>query len=248
MMKRFFTTVSLLFLLCASVAVLLAFQQTELVNTNETATMAVAPSLEDEIRKLRGELTEIQANREDEQRMLVPPGTVVAYLGNSVPKGWLLCDGQTSLDEPQYARLKELIGNKVPDYRGYFLRGLDPTGNVDPEGKGRTLISPPQNDTFANHNHTGKTTNAGNHNHGLTGGSSGCGGILKRAQDAGVGGGTDRKCTPGGFDTGGWDHGELNIRTLFEVPSDGDHYHTILSEGGKETRPKNVVVNWIIKY
>lgn len=63
----------------------------------------------------------------------VPPGTVIAYAGSDAPAGWLICDG-ASLSKTTYAALYGVIGTTyggtsttflIPDYRGFFLRGLD---------------------------------------------------------------------------------------------------------------------------
>ncbi len=80
-----------------------------------------------------------------------PVGTVIAYMGNSAPDGWLLCDGRSVGDT--HIALKSLIGEKTPDLKGRFLRGLDSTGTIDPDGKTRALGSP-QEDELKNHQHT----------------------------------------------------------------------------------------------
>jgi hypothetical protein len=89
-----------------------------------------------------------------------PAGTIVAFGGttSSLPPGWLLCDG-TTFDQTKYPDLYTVLGNSntLPDLRGYFLRGLDPTGNVDPDGKGRSLLSS-QTDALKQHQHTYQRT------------------------------------------------------------------------------------------
>lgn len=66
---------------------------------------------------------------------IMPPGTVVAFAGVMAPDGWLLCDGRT-VSRTEFSRLFEAIGLaygigdgpdtfSLPDYRGYFLRGVD---------------------------------------------------------------------------------------------------------------------------
>lgn len=61
----------------------------------------------------------------------VPPGTVIAYAGNNVPVGYMLCDGR-SLNISDYPELYQAIGTiyggsgstfNLPDFRGMFLRG-----------------------------------------------------------------------------------------------------------------------------
>lgn len=90
----------------------------------------------------------------------VPVGTIVTYGGNekSYPPGWLACDGST-FNQTQYPELYAALGNSntLPNLAGYFLRGLDTSGNIDPDGKGRTVLST-QADAFAQHTHDVKET------------------------------------------------------------------------------------------
>lgn len=83
-------------------------------------------------------ITNKQKRSEEETINTTPnirPGTIVAYYGSSVPdkSGWLLCDGQT-FDQNVYPALYAALGNKTttPNLKGYFIRGLDPNGTVDP--------------------------------------------------------------------------------------------------------------------
>jgi microcystin-dependent protein len=86
----------------------------------------------------------------------VPIGTVVPNIFNQSdpPPGWLPCDGST-FDSTKYPTLYQMLGNSnvLPDLRGYFLRGLDTSGKVDPDGAGRKLLSV-QTDQLASHTHT----------------------------------------------------------------------------------------------
>jgi hypothetical protein len=50
---------------------------------------------------------------------------------------WILCDGQTDITGSD---LHAVTGwTSTPDTRGQFLRGLDTSGTVDPDGAGRVL-------------------------------------------------------------------------------------------------------------
>lgn len=93
---------------------------------------------------------------------IVPPGTVIAFAGGTVPNGWLLCDG-SAIDRTTHARLYNAIGVahghgngsttfNLPDFRGQFLRGNMPTISVTGTG---TAAS--NNATFTAHgvNRTG---------------------------------------------------------------------------------------------
>lgn len=55
----------------------------------------------------------------------LPVGTVITWPSNSWPSdrdNWLECNGQ-SISSAVYPELVVLVGSKVPDYRGIFLRG-----------------------------------------------------------------------------------------------------------------------------
>ncbi len=89
-----------------------------------------------------------------------PPGMVSAFAMSAAPSGWLVCNG-AAVSRSNYAALFAAIGTthgtgdgsstfNLPDYRGYFLRGL---GGVDPDVATRTLGSI-QTDDFKSHAHT----------------------------------------------------------------------------------------------
>lgn len=64
----------------------------------------------------------------------MPIGAVIAYYANSVPAGWLYCDG-TTFNQVTYPELYSLLGgNVLPDLRGQFLRGTSDSNAVDPSG------------------------------------------------------------------------------------------------------------------
>lgn len=67
---------------------------------------------------------------------------------------WVLCDGRDVIGS-DYAILKEgdaVTSHNIPDARGQFLRGLDTSGVVDPDGAGR-VIGDSQADGFQDHEH-----------------------------------------------------------------------------------------------
>lgn len=77
-----------------------------------------------------------------------PVGCVLAYAGEtSALKGWRVCDG-AALQIKDHPHLHDVIGTiyggdgvnsfAVPNYKGYFLRGLDPAGDVDKGAENRT--------------------------------------------------------------------------------------------------------------
>jgi tail collar domain len=162
----------------------------------------------------------------------VPAGSVVAFFGTTPPAGWLLCDG-SAVSRTTYARLYAVIGNasgygdnsttfNVPDLRGMFMRGVDGSAGNDPDKATRTA----QNSGGNTGNNIGskEADQVIEHNHVSSGnvpiGFSATGPIVD-TPPSGVG---------GGF-AGSGGTAEYTGRT-----------------GGAETRPKNVYVNYIIKY
>lgn len=106
----------------------------------------------------------------------VAPGSVVMWAGAAnPPSGWLICDGR-KYPRGQYPDLYSAIGDTftpsgtsstdfcVPDLRGLFVRGVDDTGQVDPDYKTRTSpvdastassgVGSLQEDEFKAHHHT----------------------------------------------------------------------------------------------
>lgn len=79
-----------------------------------------------------------------EENSAGPVGTVISYMGNTAPKGYLSCDG-TTYQIAEYPKLAEQIKNEfgsynyyggdgettfsVPDLRGEFLRGTGTNGH-----------------------------------------------------------------------------------------------------------------------
>lgn len=180
----------------------------------------------------------------------VPSGSILPYAGEvstGVPFGYLVCDGALK-NISDYPNLFAAIGTawggdgvanfRVPDLRGYFLRGVSNETNTDPDAVGRFALNGGndgdqvgsyQGDITASHNHTGTTTTNGQHTHvwgkGLEGDDSGSGG--SHAEFTNIGGSNSSVIQPA-----------------------GDHNHTFQSDntGGAETRPKNANVWYIIKF
>jgi microcystin-dependent protein len=108
----------------------------------------------------------------------MPCGSIMQYISNVAPNGWLICDGKELLIS-QYKNLYNIIGNtygetsdskyfKLPDFRGRVSVGAG-TGNglstrnlgeLGGEEKHKLTIS-----EMPIHNHNGTTLNGGNHTH-----------------------------------------------------------------------------------
>lgn len=120
-----------------------------------------------------------------------PVGSVVAWAGDpqSLPTGWVLCDG-SSLSRSGYAALFDVLGTsygsvntttfRVPDFRGRVPVGSDPnnlrvsssnaTARGGSGGVDRVTLTlgqmPRHTHSSPAHTHTGQTTVGGRHFHG----------------------------------------------------------------------------------
>ncbi len=68
-------------------------------------------------------------------------GDLKMRYGTEAPRGWLPCDG-SAFSVTTYPLLYAHLGKATtPDMRGCFVRGYDPTGEVDPDGESRDIGS-----------------------------------------------------------------------------------------------------------
>lgn len=191
-----------------------------------------------------------------------PPGTIIAYAGPSIPSGYLLCNGAL-LNIASYQQLANAIGTyygstnagnfALPDLRGEFLRGLDNGRGVDASRGLGTF----QGYQYTAHAHAFTGDYVAGHTHGLVMNGAGAHGHAMTGWNAGgqIGG----SVSPATSLT----NGAANTIT---IPAVGDHTHamgmyaagaftptgTIAANGGthnnSETRPRNVAVQFLIKY
>lgn len=112
------------------------------------------------------------------KKELCPIGTIQIFAFDSIPHGWVQCDGRSLLIEI-YPELFNAIGTvfggdgvydfSIPDLRGNFVRGWDKDGSIDYERKFGSL----QVDTIQIHSHKTsyckkfETENSGIHSHNL---------------------------------------------------------------------------------
>ncbi|WP_114752466.1 tail fiber protein [Pleomorphovibrio marinus] len=168
----------------------------------------------------------------------VPTGSIMPYIGDTAPHGWVLCQGQDISNVPGSARLRDLLGTAtVPDLRGMFLRGTGKNQEFGNEGPG---LLQTQEDMVASHSHEAGedlvTANDGGHEHRLP-----------------TDGNTDPNLNR--------QHRTILYNTIVAnsaaylnfttQPGTGEHSHqiegTTAETGGEETRPINMGVNYIIK-
>ncbi len=163
-----------------------------------------------------------------------PTGTILVFAGTNAPSGWLLCNG-SAVSRTTYDELFKTIGTAfgngdgsstfhIPDFRGRFLRGLDGTAGNDPDKNSRT---------------SSNGGNAGNligsvqldgfqgHWHGLS-----------RTDIVTAAGGSSWNIPGGGVSAG-------SLVWITDPITDGTNGTPRYTS---ETRPKNVYVNFIIKF
>lgn len=183
----------------------------------------------------------------------LPVGTVVAFAGkiasspseapsdyttNIEALGWMVCDGK-ACEVSKYPELFAVLGYlygdedgkfKIPDYRGQFLRGVDSrTGKDSEDPDSRTNPDPAKEEEDKNKGVGSRQKDAlQTHKHKytkvsqtpITQGDKGAASVANPPTDQLNDDPTDSLAAPPG-----------NVRTSIE-----------------ETRPKNVYVNYIIKY
>jgi microcystin-dependent protein len=168
-------------------------------------------------------------------------GTIIAGMSNSLPVGYLKCNG-AAISRTAFVSLFTIIGTtygagdgsttfNLPDLRGEFLRGLDDSRGIDIS---RSLGSA-QSAQNLSHSHT-----VNSHNHG--GGS--------HAHSFGVkqGGYSNSMWhwnggTPSGSDSVPDSSAGTNASSVISSESPGTN-----SDGGSDLRPRNMAVNYFIKF
>ena len=197
---------------------------------------------------------------------VIPPGTVMPYFGDASPPGWLICDGR-AVSRTEYARLFAVLGTRcgegdgastfnVPDLRGRFLRGRDGGSARDPDAASREHMAPGgaagdapgsvQGDAFAAHNHGG-----GVHSHDHRSGPLYIPGSFGAVPHGLANGQVS------GFPTYTL-HSTINWHAISSSPAAPgariaslgimDSGPVVQEQGGAETRPQNVSVNYLIKH
>ena len=171
--------------------------------------------------------------------MATPTGNIAPFAGpaENIPDGWMLCDGR-ELSRTEYQRLYDVIGVawgtgdgattfNSPDLRGMFLRGV----------AGENLTNDADADSRLANNHGGNSGNnvgsyQGDAIRNITGSIYCYGGFDGNTQSGALYSGNYGVRATGG--DGG--NRTLNFDASSVVPV------------GSDNRPKNVYVNYIIKY
>lgn len=224
-------------------------------------------SLKSSLQQLAAAADDEQKERARRDAEAAPVGTIAAFGGGTfatVPTGWLPCDGRAVRHEPDpanaaerhYPLLFKAIGFswsstvtpdfpqdffRLPDLRGFFLRGLDGGRGIDPDAARRVnsraqgetvgdVVGSFQPDAFRSHSHpaaSSSTSSISPNPHTHTYREPGGGGSSEGRGNQGL---DDSKITGGT---------SLSVSTSTNT--------TIGETGGGETRPRNVSILWIIK-
>lgn len=182
----------------------------------------------------------------------VPTGTIMAYIGDTAPEGWLLCNGATFADNSTTAKLKSLLGGSTttPDLTGMFLRGAGTRSTTALIGasQGGNSLKGFQADETRTHNHAISitTSSAGLHTHDAGDGFN----RLSRMNNRYWAGDTDVYRTLVDRSPAN-PTDRTNIYESKLMLQNGEHTHTVTGNSaatvGTETRPINYGVTYIIK-
>lgn len=189
------------------------------------------------------------------------PGMIamVGYTANP-PTGWLKCNG-AQISRTTYSALFSAIGTTygsgdgsttfhLPDFRGVFPRGFDDGRGYD---SGRVFGSY-QDSANKSHNHGGVTGNQSHdHTHGFSATTSWAG--EHTHSQTGYNGSTDGSVFAHSGSSGGaytliTGAGGGHNHTLSGTTNgmNANHAHSISSDGTTESRPRNLAINFAIKY
>ena len=170
----------------------------------------------------------------------VPTGSIMPYVGETAPTGWLLCDGAYIPVNNYTAALRTLLGPTTPNLKGMFLRG---TGKSLVNNRYGPALNETQDEGFKSHSHESGTLelqNEGAHQHrtrlnvdNIGGDGGGLQAFNRLSTASEIGSAyvpTDKSSLAY---AGNHDHGGLKGSTAHR--------------GDPETRPVNYGVNYIIK-
>jgi microcystin-dependent protein len=206
------------------------------------ATDLSAQTLEQRVAALEARLSKAEGRLETFE---APIGTIVAFAGpeEKIPQNWRLCNGD-SVSKNDYPKLWDKIRNywggdgnplfKLPDLQGMFLRGVSKGSGVDKDidartplgGQAKNEVGSIQQDAMQDHTHTRSFTVSDN---------------VYTSHDEKVDKDDKQEALVDG-------NGKETQPIIFSLTIGGP---SALGAGqprvGKETRPVNAYVHWIIK-
>jgi hypothetical protein len=239
----------------ATAAVTTANIATGAITTVTLAQSAVTDSKVNDVSaiKITGQLSSDQIGSLDGAKITGFTGMIIAFGGSVAPSGWLLCDGRT-VSRAVYTSLFGIIGTSfgagdgistfnIPDLRGTFLRGRDAGAGIDSDRNTRFALNAggSTGDSVGSVQNSATAVNGlriPDHRHTIPSPDPGHYGLIRRS----IAG--ENNTAPGADTQGSGTEPDLSA-----APQGGvtDMASLVLS-GDSETRPRNVYVNYLIKY
>ena len=187
----------------------------------------------------------------------VPVGSVFCIAANNVPSGYLKCNGDNiaagsgtvqGVNRSELENLRNLIGNTLPDLRGEFVRGFDDGRGVD---TGRS-INGTQGSQIGDHDHGTSSMSGSVSSKTLNGEAFQISETFSNAPNpTGVfskGQNQNGQTTPGNPDVSSTGTLKINASHDHTLSISGRTDGTGGTTNNSETRPRNVVMLYIIKF
>tara|TARA_R100000654_G_scaffold31450_1_gene56330 strand:- start:155 stop:1375 length:1221 start_codon:yes stop_codon:yes gene_type:complete len=187
----------------------------------------------------------------------VPVGSVFCIAANNVPSGYLKCNGDNiaagsgtvqGVNRSELENLRNLIGNTLPDLRGEFVRGFDDGRGVD---SGRS-INESQGSQIGDHDHGTSSMSGSVSSKTLNGEAFQISETFSNAPNpTGVfskGQNQNGQTTPGNPDVSSTGTLKINASHDHTLSISGRTDGTGGTTNNSETRPRNVVMLYIIKF
>ena len=179
--------------------------------------------------------------------IFIPTGSLMPYVRNNTPKGWLLCDG-SEVEIASYTHLYNVIGHQfgessqptthflLPDLRGRMIIGSGSDGFMTERNIGRKGGAEKHKlsvDELPSHSHSAKAESAGEHVHSVDTGTIDDSEFL--AQDG----------QPPAVDSN-------DYKNAYNTNASGEHTHNISIDAVGGNKPHNnmppyLVMNYIIR-
>ncbi|HJK73135.1 MAG TPA: tail fiber protein [Methanocorpusculum sp.] len=194
----------------------------------------------------------------------VPPGSITSYAGNTVPSGWLLCDGST-LNKNDYPELFSAIGYiyggsgesfMIPSLVGRMPLGKSSSHPLAETGGSEMVALTIEQMPNHDHSISGGVSSSGTHNHNLSlqTGSSGSNDVALSTVSYGSSTTLNADWTTTGRARYSLSSGSTTYKTGPVINSAGEHTHTLTatigntgSGQGHDNMPPFLTLNFIIK-
>lgn len=185
----------------------------------------------------------------------LPSGTIMQFISEVAPSGWLLCDG-SELSKSEYAALYKIIGDnygspssdsmfKLPDFRGRVAIGAGQGNGLSNRHLGEIGGEETHKLTMSEmpaHNHNGTTSSNGNHTHNVN--DPGHSHTLNGPSITGNNtvSNTFNKNDRTRLDNKTMGQVKTNIETSnISVGPNGDHTHTFTTNNAGGSQPHNIM-------